>query len=326
MLKKLERDALTADLATVNTLLAARTPETDPIGYFQFSHRKQELEQKLQELGGHAEHHAELGVFFGGGPVQGSRGINADFAGKALEELQMLITKRYSEVERGQLKPTGRIALSDQSKMLVTSVVRGSFGFVLEEASDTVEIVETPLRAVVDEVSALMARMGASDEESFNEAVVMLDQRILVTLRDFFVTLDEHGATMRLVNGDREFLLDRSAVRLARERAQKIEIDERGEVLVGTVYVLPGPRKFELETVIDGEVTSISGSLGPDAVSQLSGRQELDVPPIDKRNLSRCTWRVEVQVRTIRERNRAPRRVYKLLRLMGEVEPSNQAP
>jgi hypothetical protein len=323
MLKKLERDSLTADLATVNALLAARSSETDPIGYYQFSHRKRELEQKLEELGAQTEHHAELGVFFGGGPVQGSRGINADFAGKALEELQLLITKRYSEVERGPLRATGRIPLADRSKMLVTSVVRGSFGFMLEEASDTAEMMETPLRTVVDEVSALMARMGASDEESFNEAVATIDQRILVTLRDFFVTLDEHGATMRLVIGDRDFLLDRRAVTLARERAQKIEIDERGEALVGTVYVLPGPRKFELETVIDGESISISGSLGRDAVAQLSGQEELDVPPIDKRNLSQRTWRVEVQIKTIRERNRAPRSVYKLLRLLGEVEPAN---
>lgn len=252
MLKKLEHDALAADLVAVDSLLASRSEEDDPIGFIRYSARRGEIEEELRRLDGRPAKHAELGVFFGGGPVQGSRGINADFAGKALDDIQALITKRFSEAEIGGLKRAGRLPFTDRSRMLLTGVVRGSIGFVLEEANDTPEFVETPLRVVVDEVSDMLSRFGSDDEEIFNEAVATLDQRLLVTLRQFFVRLDEQQATLRVVNGSRDFLLKRDAVSLARKRAQEIEIEESGDELIGTVFLLPQSRRFELSTNVDG--------------------------------------------------------------------------
>jgi len=124
MLKKLELDALKADLTAVESLLADRTMENDPIGYLQFSARKVKLQDQIAKLDARFEMHAELGIFFGGGPVQGSRGINADFAGRALEDVQTLISKRFSGREIGPLKDRGRVPFRDHSQMLVTDVMR----------------------------------------------------------------------------------------------------------------------------------------------------------------------------------------------------------
>lgn len=319
MLKKLEHDALAADLVTVESLLASRNEDDDPIGFIQYTSRKAELEADLRRLENRVDRHAELGIFFGGAPVQGSRGINADFAGKALDEIQALITKRYSEVESGGLKQRGRLPLMDRSKMLLTGVVRGSIGFVLEEASDTAEMVDTPLRVVVDEVSDILARVGSDDEAIFNEAAASLDQRILVTLKQFFVMLDEQQATLRVVNGNRDFLLDRHAVSLARTRVQEIEIDEHGDELIGTIFLLPESRRFEMKTVIDDVATTLVGTVSHEAAAQLAGQQEFGAAPIDPTRVSQRPWKVEVQTREIRERNRPPKRVYSLLRLIGEV-------
>jgi hypothetical protein len=320
MLKKLEHDALTADLVAVESLLASRSQEEDPIGFFQYSYRKEEIEEELRALGNRLDHHAEIGVFFGGGPVQGSRGINADFAGKALDGLQALITKRFSEVEFGQLKQRGRLPYMDRSKMLLTGVVRGSIGFVLEEASDSGALVNTPLRGIVNEVSDILSRVGSEDEALFDEAAATLDQRILGSLKQFFVMMDEQQATLRIVNGNRDFLLDRHAISLARTRVQEIEIDEQGESLIGTLYLLPASRKFELVTNINGVATTLAGTVSHEAAAQLAGQQELGVAPIDARQISQRPWKMEIQTREIRERNRAPRRVYSLLRLIGPAE------
>lgn len=320
MLKKLEHDALTADLVAVESLLASRNEDDDPIGFIQFSYRKDEIEKKLRTLENRVVHHAELGVFFGGGPVQGSRGINADFAGKALDGLQTLITKRFSEVEFGHLKQRGRLPLVDRSKMLVTTVVRGSVGFVLEEAGDTAEIINTPLREIVDDVSDILSRFGSEDEAIFDEAAATLDQRVLGTLKQFFVLLDEQHATLRIVNGNRDFLLDRGAVTLARNRVQEIEIEEHGEEFIGTLFLLPESRKFEFLTNVDGIAVTLTGAVTHEAAAQLAGQQEIGVAPIDVRQIPQRPWRVEIQTREIKERNKALRRVYTLLRLIGPVE------
>jgi hypothetical protein len=316
MLKKLEHDALAADLVAVENLLSSHTEDEDPVGYFQFSARKAAIEDKLRRLTYRADRHAELGVFFGGGPVQGSRGINADFAGKALDQLQALISKRYSDSE-GRLKQSGRLPQVNQSKMLVTNVVRGSVGFVLEEAGDTGEIVNTPLKEIVDEVSDILSRVGAADEAIFDEAAATLDQRVLGSLRDFFVLLDDQKATLRVVNGDRDFMLDRPTVSLARTRVQEIEIEEVGQELIGTLFVLPASKRFDFVTEIGGTRMTLSGAVSHEAAAQIAGQGELAGASIDAREIARQPVQVEIQTREIRELNRAPRKVYRLLRVIG---------
>lgn len=321
MLKKLEHDALAADLSAVNSFLTSHTEDEDPIGHYQFAAKKTTIESKLRELGDRFDGRAEIGLFFGGGPVQGSRGINADFAGRALDEIQTLISKRYTEAA-GALKQSGKLPFATRSKMLVTNVVRGSVGFVLEEASDTAEIVETPLKHIVDEVSDLLSRLGAADEAIFDEAAASLDQRVLVSLRDFFVLLDDQKATLRVVNGARDFLLDRSTVSLARARVQEIQIEEAGQELVGTLFVLPASKRFDFQTMMDGRSVTLSGALSPEAAAQLAGQGELINEPIDAREISRQPYKVEIQTRKIQELNRSPRKVYRLLRLLGPATDS----
>lgn len=321
MLRKLEHDALTADLAAVEAILASHSEEDDPIGHFQFSVRKEDIQDQLRRLGARIDRHAELGVFFGGGPVQGSRGINADFAGKALDGLQAMITKRYSDQE-GVLKQNGRLPLANQSKMLVTNVVRGSVGFVLEESGETAQMIDTPLRGVVDEVADILSRVGAADEALFEEAAAILDQRVLGSLKEFFKLLDEQQATMRIVNGNRDFLLNRAMVSLARSRVQSIQIEETGQVLIGTLFPLPTARRFEFETIIGTSRMTLVGSISLEAASQIAGQQEIDGTSIDPRQIATRPMKVEIQTREIREKNRAPRKVYRLLRLIGPADGS----
>jgi hypothetical protein len=317
MLKKLERDALAADLSAVESLLASRSEDDDPIGHFQYSVRRAELAERLARLGARADRHAELGIFFGGGPVQGSRGINADFAGKALEDLQSLITKRFSEFETGHLKQSGRLPLVERSRMVVTNLMRGSVGFILEESGNNGEILDTALREVVEEVADIISKVGVDDQAIFDEAAATLDPRFLLTLKQFFVHLDEQEATLRIVNSNRDFLLDRHAVSLARRRVQEIQIEERADEFVGTIFLLPESRRFEFRTQLAGETITLTGPVSPQAAAQIAGQEDLGVSMIDVRQISQRPWRVEIQTREIRERNRSPRKVYALVRLIG---------
>lgn len=47
VLKKLALSSLQAELASVNALLARHTENEDPVGWYQFSERKRELEGEI---------------------------------------------------------------------------------------------------------------------------------------------------------------------------------------------------------------------------------------------------------------------------------------
>lgn len=95
---------------------------------------------------------------------------------------------------------------------------------------------------------------------------------------------------------------------------------EHGNEYVGTVFVLPETRSFELRTTVHGEPHLVHGTVS----QQLAARfAEGALDPIDPRQLALQPRRVEVMTREIHERHRAPRKVYCLSRLF-DFEPQTQ--
>jgi hypothetical protein len=100
---------------------------------------------------------------------------------------------------------------------------------------------------------------------------------------------------------------------------------EHGNEYVGSVFVLPETRCFELRTTVHGQPTMITGTVS----QQLAARFADGAPdPIDPRQVALQPRRVEVVTREIHERHRAPRKVYCLSRLFDfENQPQgNPAP
>ena len=97
MLSQLEQKFLQANLAQAQVLLADATSDDDPIGAHQFTHLVQELQGKLQGMpAAIAQAPAGVALFFGGRPVVGSQGIQADFGGRAIERFQTLVSQRFA--------------------------------------------------------------------------------------------------------------------------------------------------------------------------------------------------------------------------------------
>jgi hypothetical protein len=191
---------------------------------------------------------ASAALFFGGQPVIGSRGIESGFGGEALAKFQDLISKVLAH-ESGGLGQRGIVPNKAASTLHVTNIVRGSFGFLLEEVEAQEPLVATSLKVAVDEASRLLDAFGEPDEEQFRTVVAEIDQRVLGTAQDFFSLMKQSGATLRLVAGDQDRSFGPEAVARAAERATSTTVEEKDEEVSGQLTgVLPDAHQFEFRT------------------------------------------------------------------------------
>ena len=311
---KLRREEASAERATISALLAQANEVGDLIGARQFQKRLRKLDDELRVLGRFEERTASAALFFGGPKVAGSRGIEADFAGDALERFQDLVSKTFARRELGNLGARGPVAARPDSKLMVTAVTRGSFGFVLEEVGDQAEAMRTQLSEVVEDVVDFVAQVADPAEDVFLEAVADIDARLLTSARAFFSSLSNAQATLKIVEGEREVSLGRDDVQRGKERTEGLVITERDAVqLNGRLFVLPAHRRFEF--VLDDTGENISGKVAAEPSREI-GDQVLGglFNPIGRR------WVAEFDVREVTRPQRPVRRFYTLVRLIREIE------
>ncbi|KXK23182.1 MAG: hypothetical protein UZ18_ATM001000098 [Armatimonadetes bacterium OLB18] len=309
-MKRLDLEALIADREAVRTMLA-RISDEDPIGRLSFSARLASLEEKIQKLADVREHTGSIALLFAGAPVHGSRSISADFVMTVLKPFQDLVTKRIAGEEFGRLGSRGRIPERTPSALAIRELVRGSVGFVLEESSVNAELTDTPVKKAIGDVTLLIRQAAAESDVDFEVSVETLDPRMLISLRDFFRALDDHDASVRIVEDERDASLDGNAVRRARLRvdATDVEDTESDEIVGELLGLLPDSRKFEMQLAGTGEI--IRGSVG----APLATRWLALIEQTDERLVGQV-WRAKMRIREIRERSRPPRSLYTLLDLI----------
>jgi len=195
-LRKLEHDRTRADLASVESLLDQLSDE-DVMMRLGLESRREELIAAIQGFDDQEETTASAALFFGGRPVAGNRGIESEFGGSAVTKFQDLVAKLLAR-EVGELGQRGVVPKKDAATLHITNVVRGSFGFLLEEIEPQHELVETALKSAVDHASKLLRAFTEPNDEKFQEAVETVDNRIVSTAREFFDLMRDSGATLRL--------------------------------------------------------------------------------------------------------------------------------
>jgi hypothetical protein len=320
MLLQLEQKFLQANLAQAQVLLADACQDDDPIGQHQFRQLVQGLEDKLSSMPQAIERApAGVALFFGGRPVMGSHGIQAGFSGKAIERFQTMVSQRFAAQELGPLASKGRVPLKDNTHLMVTDVVRGSFGFVLQAAAedDEAQGSGTSLKSVVGKVADAISRMAAQDDALFDGALAEIDERQKVAFSDFFKLLDTEGATMRIVEGERDFELDQASVQRARRRVENLQISDRSDEISGLIVGWSDvTAKFDLQ--LHGTREIVQGTVS---------RAELDRVELEGLELYHKHVRASIKVREVHVKNRQPKRAYTLLSLETIEAPAGwQAP
>tara|TARA_Y100001934_G_scaffold283457_2_gene403394 strand:- start:555 stop:1490 length:936 start_codon:yes stop_codon:yes gene_type:complete len=307
MPKKLNIDSLSSEITTLNELLLSARESGDVVGEMQLEHRISELSSKLNSLKEEtlSDNSASVALFFGGQPVLGSKGIAAEFAGTALEQFQDLIAKVFANNEVGDLGERGLVPFKINSELMVTGLARGSFGFVLDEMSDQVQLESSQLSHVIDKAAILLRDSAAQDDAVFESILEELEPRTLMALRDLFKNLDSSKATLRIVEKELDFTLDGPSIHRAKIRTEATSIEESTTEIEGTlVGFLPEHRKFELA---DKTGNLYYGSASKEAVEQFTKAADNVIG-------NKCL--IKVSIKTVAPLNRPPREVVRLIEFL----------
>ena len=306
MTRRSERNFLAADLVAVNSLLRDLTDD-DVMSRFSLESRKSEIEEELSGLEALPPlRQAEVSLFFAGKPVDANRGMAAEFSAKALAAYQDSVKKISAFQRFGSLGDRGIVPGKDQSTLYITDVVRGSFGFQLEEMEDQLPIEDSSLKEAVNESTKLLLAFSSSSEEEYSTGVQQVEQRVVDSISEFFRILKDEEATVRLVTEDVDKWIDRSSIERAIERTKSIKIEVDDDIpLEGMLSeVLPTSRRFDF-TLPGNNI--ISGTIALSLVDL--GLQALQASWLHKPATG------YFQIRSVTRPGREPKLFYTLLRI-----------
>lgn len=273
MVTKVHLDALKSEAASVEALLA-RTNDRDVLSRISLGHRLEELQQEIAEHEDEIETAAGVALIFDGDPVSGSASIDAEFAGKTLQNYQELISKQVA-FAAGMLGERGPVPTEaqDAARMHIKALVHGSFGFVLEEAhADEPNMFDSPVKAAVAQISDLMVDVTAQNLQAFERRLEDIDFRVFNTLKKFVSVIYKAGATMRVAEKNREVNFDLVSLGRAYERLRETDVSEIEEVVEGELLgLVPIQRRFEFRRKDNAEIVKgrVSQILSADYIERL---------------------------------------------------------
>jgi len=258
MPKQLTRKSLAEDLAEVEAMLHARPDQGDTISML-WRNRVEALRQELATVDAAEGSTASVALIFDGLPVVGAEEIRVDFATKALEQYQALVSSIFADVLGADIGAKGRIPHAHQSKLYIRDIVHGSMGFVLDErAPAQPSMLETPLKNSVERATEILAALA--DPARFDQTVDELKPRIVDAVKAWTRTLRKFGAEMKVVADHSELKLDHKAIGDLDDRLNDVQIVEDPHTLAGVLNgVLPEHETFEFTP--DEASIALSGTI-----------------------------------------------------------------
>ncbi len=279
--------------------LLAMLPEAERVNRRTMTSHIAELERELATLPDARFALAKAEVYFDGGPVIGSAGIEATAGGKFIDALGRAV--RWQANKRG----------AKNSSFCVTAPVYGSFGFAFEEiAADAygqqdLGLDRSLVAVALEDIIALM-EAAADDKERFGELLEGIASYSVSAVRDLFRSLHDTGTNMRINSYDRVAAFDRMRVESAHTVTSSTIIKQRTERVPGYFGgLLPNSRQFEHNARTAGQSRVISGDLALDVDADVVKRW-LDKPCI-----------ATLKVTVTRPPGRPPRTQHTLLSIEG---------
>lgn len=248
MPRYLRNTEIRAELASVVSLLA-ELPAEDIVGRYSLESLRNSLAEELRQVEEGTDTLAATALYFGGAPVIGSTGIDAQFASKALASYQDLVSKILSSpdprTQTTAVRPSGSI-----EHLHVTALLHGSIGFLVEEIEPrAVPLFPTPLKQAADRADDIIVKLADTSEEGFEQQIEVLDPPAFNAARHFFTTLHRAEASIRVVDATHDATLQKSDVDRAFVRLEDSSVDESDIVEDGLlVGIIPVGGRFEFRS------------------------------------------------------------------------------
>jgi hypothetical protein len=311
----LDRSGIVAEISGIERLLQS-LPEEDALGRMNLDSRRQELREQLEHLGDDRSTLASTALFFGGKPVIGSRGIQADFASKVLDDYRDSVINMWASTER-DIALRGPVPDQDSARLHVTELLHGSVGFLIEEIDlKALPLFPSPLKKAADAIDELIVSVARNSDEDFERELERLHPRVFRAVERLIKDLHQAEATVRVVDESRDEILTKEDVDKAYVRLEATSIDEdhftEDGLLIG---LLPYGERFEFRRT-GGQL--ITGKVAP-SLSEMYLKKLLEEQAINK------WWRATIGRREIRRFGRSTETFF-LLDLQEIEQPRLESP
>lgn len=202
---------------------------------------------------------------FRGPPVDSTRGILVDFAGKALQKF----SDAFATVAAGRqttLSDRGRLP-ARESHLMITGTAIGSFGFQFEGPSDgrLFDDIKTEEMSTLENLISVVRAAAEKDDDDLALALESVQPRAATKIREFveFVAQQDAGVAFEL-EAESLVLSDPSKLRTIADRLEHTKSrEEVVQVSAELLGVLPVEGTFEAR-LSDGKV--IKGKISDDIV------------------------------------------------------------
>ena len=256
------RQHLLAERAFLERMLA-KTPEKATFTRISDQARLRKVQTQLTELPVDPKVPTRARITFDGAPVVRGHGIFVEFGAKAMSSFTEAVSSIAASLS-APLAPVGLIPNREQSQLLITNTVVGSFGFELEahcmEHSGPDH--ESPVAIALDRTETLLACTLEGDDE-LADIASEIDPRALEKVRTFLRVLADNGAVCTLQCGNQSMrFTDVEQVKRSLARLAADNLHESAEQLQGQFLgVLPKSRRFEFKLAHTGQI--IRGKISP---------------------------------------------------------------
>jgi hypothetical protein len=244
----LRQSELKADLSTLRAMLD-HLPKEDTLGRIGLLSRATELEGELAAIPVGENTLASTALYFGGKPVIGSKGIEAEFAATAISDFKDLIVKVWATNET-EVATRGPVPNQDSARLHVTALLHGSMGFLIEEIDlRATPLFPTPLKQASDEAVKLIVTMATQSDEEFQGQLETVHARVFSSVQKFFKDLHRAEASVRLVDPKSDRTLSRETVDKAYVRLESSLVEEDPIIEFGRLEgIIPHAGRFEFRS------------------------------------------------------------------------------